>query len=59
VWINLGHDMATRLIARLGKGESVSDALTAIRRDLFAEKKNPLGLLYAYYGDPSATLVSK
>ena len=56
VWIRLGHDVATRLIKRLGKGEPIGDALTAVRRELYAEKNNPLGLLYAYYGDPAATL---
>jgi len=56
VWIQLGHEVATRLIKRLGKGEKISDALTAIRRELYTEKKNPLGLLYVYYGDPAATL---
>lgn len=56
VWVTLGHDMATRLIKRLGEGEAISDALTAVRRDLFKDKKNPLGLLYVYYGDPAATL---
>ena len=56
VWLHLGHYVATRLIARLGKGEVISDALTAVRRELYAENKNPLGLLYVYYGDPAATL---
>jgi hypothetical protein len=56
VWIQLGHEMATRLIKRLGKGEPIGDALTAIRRELYAEKNNPLGLLYVYYGDPAAKL---
>ncbi|CKR99002.1 Uncharacterised protein [Mycobacterium tuberculosis] len=48
--------MGMQLITRLGKGEPVSDALTAIRRELYAKKRNPLGLLYVYYGDPAATL---
>jgi hypothetical protein len=56
VWVPLGHHVAMRLIDRLGKGEPVADALTAIRRELYADKKNPLGLLYVYYGDPAATL---
>ena len=56
VWVSLGHEVATRLIARLSKGEPVSDALTAVRRELHLQKKNPLGLLYVYYGDPAATL---
>jgi antitoxin component of RelBE/YafQ-DinJ toxin-antitoxin module len=56
VWINLGHEVATRLIERLGRGEAVSDALTGVRRDLYAQKNNPLGLLYLYSGDPAATL---
>lgn len=56
VWISLGHEVATRLIARLSGGEPVSDALTAVRRELYQQKKNPLGLLYVYYGDPAATL---
>jgi hypothetical protein len=55
VWIPLGHEMATRLIKRLGNREPISDALTAVRKDLYADKNNPLGLLYSYYGDPAAT----
>ena len=55
VWISLGHEVATQLIDRLGQGEPVSDALTAVRRQLYKQKKNPLGLLYVYYGDPAAT----
>jgi hypothetical protein len=56
VWVQLGHEVATRLIERLARGEAISDALTAIRRELYAGRKNPLGLLYVYYGDPAATL---
>jgi C4-dicarboxylate-binding protein DctP len=56
VWVSLGHEVATRLITRLSQGDAVSDALTTIRRELQAQKKNPLGLLYVYYGDPAATL---
>ena len=56
VWISLGHEVATQLIDRLARGEPVSDALTAVRRKLLEQKKNPLGLLYVYYGDPAATL---
>ena len=54
VWISLGHEVATQLIERLARGEPVGDALTAVRRTL-QEKRNPLGLLYVYYGDPAAT----
>jgi TRAP-type C4-dicarboxylate transport system substrate-binding protein len=57
IWMTLGHEVGTNLIARLGRGEAIAEALTAIRRDLYAKKKNPLGLLYAYYGDPAATLL--
>ena len=57
VWMSLGHAVGTRLIDRLGKGEPVADALTAIRRELYEKDKNPLGLLYNYYGDPAATLL--
>ncbi|MFZ3285712.1 MAG: CHAT domain-containing protein [Telluria sp.] len=56
VWVSLGHAVATSMISRLGKGEPVSDALTMVRRELLDKKQNPLGLLYAYYGDPAATL---
>lgn len=56
VWISLGHEVATQLIDQLAQGEAVSDALTAVRRKLLEQKKNPLGLLYVYYGDPAATL---
>lgn len=54
VWVSLGHEVATQLIERLARGEPVGDALTAVRRTL-QEKRNPLGLLYVYYGDPAAT----
>lgn len=57
VWETLGDDMAKRLFARLVKGENAADALTAARRELLEEKNNPLGLLYAYYGDLGATLL--
>jgi hypothetical protein len=57
VWQTLGDAVAQRLFARLAKGEAAADALTAVRRELLAEKNNPLGLLYAYYGDPAATLL--
>lgn len=56
VWISLGHEVATQLIERLGRGERAGDALTAVRRKLYEQKKNPLGLLYVYYGEPAATL---
>lgn len=55
VWVSLGHEVSVRLIDKLSRGETASDAITAIRRELLAEKGNPLGLLYAYYGDPDAT----
>lgn len=57
VWISLGHEVATQLIQRLIQGEPVSDALTSVRRNLLEQRKNPLGLLYVYYGNPSATLM--
>lgn len=56
VWVSLGHEVASGMIARLGNGETASDALTMVRRELVGKKRNPLGLLYAYYGDPAATL---
>lgn len=55
VWIPLGHNVGTLLIERLGKGETIADALTKVRRALYEKKSNPLGLLYVYYGDPTAT----
>jgi hypothetical protein len=56
VWVALGHAMAMQLNERLANGEAAADALTAVRRALYQEKRNPLGLLYAYYGDPQAAL---
>ena len=56
VWVPFGHEFATRLIDRLGKGEPVADAITQVRRQILAERKNPLTLLYAYHGDPSLRL---
>jgi hypothetical protein len=58
VWPALGDAMAKRLIPHLVRGETAADALTAARRELLADKNNPLGLLYAYYGDPAARLVT-
>lgn len=57
VWQSLGNEVGTMLIDRLARGEAAGDALTEVRLQLLAEKNNPLGLLYAYYGDPAATLV--
>lgn len=56
VWIPLGNEVGQRLITRLGEGQTASDALTAIRRELNQDYNNPLGLLYAYYGGPSSGL---
>ncbi|WP_374244571.1 CHAT domain-containing protein [Zoogloea sp.] len=56
VWVPFGHEFATRLLDRLGKGEPVGDAVTAVRREILKDRKNPFGLLYAYYGDPSLRL---
>jgi len=56
VWVPLGHEVATRLLKQFQDGKSVSDGLTAVRRQLLDEKNNPLGVLYAYYGYPEATL---
>ena len=54
----LGDSMAKRLMGHLIKGETAADALTAARRELLTEENNPLGLLYAYYGDSTAKLIS-
>jgi hypothetical protein len=56
VWTKLGHEISMRLFTHLGNGESASDALTLVRREINSKFNNPLGLLYAYYGDPSAIL---
>jgi len=56
VWVPFGHEFATRLLDRLGKGEPAGDAVTAVRREIFKDRNNPFGLLYAYYGDPSLRL---
>lgn len=58
VWIPLGHRVASDLYERIGNGEYVTDALTFVRRNLLNELRNPLGLFYSYYGDPSATLLN-
>lgn len=58
VWQTLGDEMGKRLMTHLVKGETAADALTAVRRELLLEKNNPLGLLYAFYGDPAAKLIS-
>jgi hypothetical protein len=56
VWVPFGHEFATRLLDRLGKGEPVGDAVTQVRREILRDQKNPFTLLYAYYGDPSLRL---
>jgi len=56
VWVPFGHEFATRLLDRLGKGEPVGDAVTAVRREILKDRKNPFTLLYAYYGDPALRL---
>lgn len=56
VWQDLGHYMALQLIPRLARGEPAADALTAVRRQLLAERSNPLGLLYVFYGEADSGL---
>lgn len=56
VWVPFGHEFATRLLDRLGKGEQVGDAVTQVRREILKDRKNPFTLLYAYYGDPALRL---
>ena len=56
VWVPFGHEFATRLLDRLGKGEPVGDAVTQVRRALLKDRKNPFALLYAYYGDHALRL---
>jgi CHAT domain len=51
VWVPFGHEFATRLLDRLGKGQPVGDAVTLVRREILADRKNPFALFYAYYGD--------
>lgn len=52
VWIPLGHEIGMLLIDELGRGASAPDALTTVRRKILSQNRNPLGLLYAYYGEP-------
>jgi hypothetical protein len=56
VWIAMGHRMGTLLIDQLTKGASAEEALTFARRQLYRKDNNPLGLLYAYYGEPGLGL---
>jgi CHAT domain-containing protein len=56
VWTSLGHEVSMRLFAHLGEGTNASDSLTLVRREIYEKFHNPLGLLYAYYGDPQAVL---
>ncbi|MDP3347429.1 MAG: CHAT domain-containing protein [Hydrogenophaga sp.] len=56
VWIRLGHDMASAMIEHLGAGQSAPDALLRARLLMLKQHKNPLGLLYAYYGEPDVFL---
>ena len=55
VWISLGDRVGRELIARLSGSTPAPVALTLARRQLAKPPlNNPLGLLYAYYGDPGA-----
>jgi len=57
VWDNLAYEVGTSLIDRLLRGEGMASALTETRIELY-KKKNLLGLLYAYYGEPTARFES-
>ena len=52
----LAKVVGERLINKLRDGETISDALVEIRKDLYATQRNPMGLLYSYYGNPTAML---
>jgi CHAT domain len=56
VWIPLANEVGHRLLVRLGQGEAASTALLETRRELNDKFNNPLGLLYAYYGNPTSGL---
>src|SRR4030095_15488322 len=55
VWDYFGHHFSMLLIGRLKDGKYLSDSVTETRRFFLSQSNNPLGLLYAYYGSPSAT----
>jgi hypothetical protein len=57
VWIPFGHLMGTTLLKNLAAGMGADEALARARLEIYRTTRNPLGLLYAYYGEPGVQLL--
>ena len=53
VWDIFGYNFGALFLEKLAAGNDVGEAMLATRREFLKESKNPLGLLYSYYGNPA------
>jgi hypothetical protein len=56
VWANFAHHFGRDLIDQIFEGDEVRKALLDVRLKHLKEWKNPLGLLYALYGNAGARI---
>lgn len=55
VWDQFGLGFASHLMGLLAQGHAIGDALLLSRKYYLEKARNPLGLIYSLYGNPSAS----
>jgi hypothetical protein len=56
IWDLFGYNFGVLFLSKLTAGLEAGEAMLATRREFLNESKNPLGLLYTYYGNPAVRL---
>ena len=50
IWQYFGYNFGISLLKQIKSGEPITSALLETRKEYLLQAKNPLGLLYSYYG---------
>jgi hypothetical protein len=56
IWDLFAYHFAELFLDKMADGSDVGTAMLATRRTFLEDSKNPLGLLYSYYGNPSVRI---
>jgi hypothetical protein len=56
IWDLFGYNFGALFLETLRQGKDAGEALLATRREFLMNSKNPLGLLYSYYGNPAVRI---
>ncbi len=59
IWMFFGYHFGNDLMREVFAGQELAVAMRAVRRRHMELSRNPLGLLYAYYGNGAARIVAK